>query len=170
MSEAVSSWKPVVLVAKHTRADVCASERRWNDVAPLRVHICMCVRSRVSHIGLLVSLLLGCGHGVIEHEDRPAHTASSATATVNDSPPPHPTRSPAALAALLSEYDAMLSAGADAPTLERARQVIDRTAGQRDAHMSRLYWYTDLEEAKRRPDEVANQYSRCVYWADSTKS
>jgi hypothetical protein len=31
---------------------------------------------------------------------------------------------------------------------ERAKQLVDRVAGQRDAWMSRLYWYTDLEQAK----------------------
>jgi hypothetical protein len=38
------------------------------------------------------------------------------------------------------------NAGADA--LEGAKQLVDLVAGQRDAWMSRLYWYTDLELAK----------------------
>jgi len=33
-------------------------------------------------------------------------------------------------------------------TLATMRRAIDRIAGQRDATVSRLYWYTDLEEAK----------------------
>jgi hypothetical protein len=31
---------------------------------------------------------------------------------------------------------------------EQAKQLVDQIAGQRDAWMSRLYWYTDLDQAK----------------------
>lgn len=55
--------------------------------------------------------------------------------------PTPPTGGPPDLAALLAEYDR-----APTPALE-AR--IDQLAGQRYATVSRLYWYTDLEEAKR---------------------
>jgi hypothetical protein len=53
-------------------------------------------------------------------------------------------RGPAALDELLARYDAT------PPGEERQRleTLIDRVAAQRYATVSRLYWYTDLEEAK----------------------
>ncbi|HTJ80213.1 MAG TPA: hypothetical protein VL400_00780 [Polyangiaceae bacterium] len=53
-------------------------------------------------------------------------------------------RGPAALDALLAAYDAL-------PVERRpaARSAIDHVAAQRDADVSRLYWYTDFEQAKR---------------------
>ncbi|MBK8938636.1 MAG: hypothetical protein IPM79_13615 [Polyangiaceae bacterium] len=53
-------------------------------------------------------------------------------------------RGPAAHEALLARLDAAV--GADRAPLAAA---LDRVAAQRDADVSRLYWYTDLEEAKR---------------------
>lgn len=51
---------------------------------------------------------------------------------------------PAKLATMLARYDAMTPGPArDAYALE-----VDKFAGQRYATVSRLYWYTDLEEAK----------------------
>jgi len=49
---------------------------------------------------------------------------------------------------LLAEHDALVAAHADNAQIEKAKSAIDRAAGQRDAHVARLYWYTDLEEAK----------------------
>src|SRR5262249_33964268 len=66
-------------------------------------------------------------------------------------PAPKPTaskplpRTPASLETLLARYDALVASGGDTTAL---RQDIDRVAGQRDAHASRLFWYTDLDEAK----------------------
>jgi len=53
-------------------------------------------------------------------------------------------RGPAALDALLARYDAT------PPGEERQRleTLIDRVAGQRYATVSRLYWYTDLDDAR----------------------
>jgi hypothetical protein len=59
-----------------------------------------------------------------------------------------PARSPEGLAVLLAEYDRRVASGADVTSLAEAKQTIDRTAGQRDASVSRLFWYTDLESAK----------------------
>src|SRR5207248_2293342 len=55
---------------------------------------------------------------------------------------------PERLAELLAEHDKLVAEGADAEALARIRHAIDRAAAQRDAHVSRLYWYTDLDEAK----------------------
>jgi len=49
---------------------------------------------------------------------------------------------------LLAEYDRLVATHADEPTLAEMRDAIDHAAGQRDAYVSRLYWYTDLEQAK----------------------
>ena len=69
--------------------------------------------------------------------------------TVVEAPQPKPVpRSPELLAARLTAYDALVAAGADAKALENAREAIDQAAAQRDAYMSRLYWYTSLDEAK----------------------
>src|SRR5262245_2433979 len=35
------------------------------------------------------------------------------------------------------------------PRADRLRDAVDHVAAQRDASSSRLYWYTDLDEAKR---------------------
>ena len=57
-------------------------------------------------------------------------------------------RTPERLAALLTEHDRLVAGGADAATLQRARDDIATMAAQRDAHVSRLFWYTDLDAAK----------------------
>jgi hypothetical protein len=57
-------------------------------------------------------------------------------------------RSPARLLALLAEHDRLMQSGADGTEIARVREQIDHAAAQRDALTSRLYWYTDLEEAK----------------------
>jgi hypothetical protein len=62
--------------------------------------------------------------------------------TLASTPPP---RTPATLEAMLARYDTLVASGGDVSAL---RQEIDRVAGQRDAHASRLFWYTDLEQAK----------------------
>src|SRR5262245_61729079 len=51
---------------------------------------------------------------------------------------------PDALAELLARYDA-LPDGEEKTTLA---DVIDRVAAQKYAHVSRLYWFTDLDEAR----------------------
>jgi len=62
---------------------------------------------------------------------------------------------PRGLGALLDVYEAEVErarvqpkAGDDA-RLGRLRDALDRVARQKDAYASRLYWYTDLDEAKR---------------------
>ncbi|NUP07759.1 MAG: thioredoxin family protein [Polyangiaceae bacterium] len=53
-------------------------------------------------------------------------------------------RGPASLDALLARLDK-----ATPEEKPRLRSAIDKVAAQRDADVSKLYWYTDLEEAKR---------------------
>jgi hypothetical protein len=52
------------------------------------------------------------------------------------------------LTELLAEYDALVTRGADPAEIARQRERIDAMAAQRDAYVSRLFWYTDLEQAK----------------------
>lgn len=52
-------------------------------------------------------------------------------------------RGPAGLASLLADYDT-----ADAAQRARLKPAVDLVAGQKDAHVSRLYWFEDLEAAK----------------------
>jgi hypothetical protein len=55
---------------------------------------------------------------------------------------------PAGLDALLDEHKAVLDRGAKDPQWSRVNDAIDKVAAQKDAFASRLYWYTDLEQAK----------------------
>lgn len=56
---------------------------------------------------------------------------------------------PAGLDALFAAYGAQAEAADDAdPMWPRIRRAIEKTAGQRDAHVSKLFWYKDLEQAK----------------------
>ena len=55
---------------------------------------------------------------------------------------------PAGLRELLTEHDEAQARGADEAALAPLRRAIDRVAAQHDAWASRLYWYTDLEQAK----------------------
>ena len=58
-------------------------------------------------------------------------------------------KGPAGLQEALAEYDAVAASSETSKTqLARMRDFVDRVAAQRDAWASRLYWYTDLEEAK----------------------
>jgi hypothetical protein len=84
----------------------------------------------------LLAAAAACGTTHEPHSPAtPAQAAASATTTA---------RSPAALAELLARHDA-LPAGAERDAVDAA---IDRVAGQRYAAWSRLYWYTDLDEAR----------------------
>jgi len=55
---------------------------------------------------------------------------------------------PAAVA-FLADYAKQREAGAAAFPMDRLENVIDRVGGQRYCRYSRLYWTTDIEEAKR---------------------
>ena len=55
---------------------------------------------------------------------------------------------PAGLDALLEEHKAVLAHGQADPNWGRVTAAIDKVAAQKDAYASRLYWYTDLEQAK----------------------
>jgi len=55
---------------------------------------------------------------------------------------------PAGLDALISEHQDVLAKGAADPRWTRVTAAIDRVAAQKDAYASRLYWYTDIEQAK----------------------
>ena len=53
-----------------------------------------------------------------------------------------------------SEVAALREGDARDPRSERIRHAIDIVSGQRDAHASGLYWYTDLDEAERVAEET----------------
>src|SRR6478672_6635004 len=56
---------------------------------------------------------------------------------------------PAGLQRLLDDYADQLKRGPDgSDTWKQLSSAIDTVAAQRDAYASRLYWYTDLEQAK----------------------
>jgi hypothetical protein len=55
---------------------------------------------------------------------------------------------PAGLDALIAEHEDVLKNGATDPLWPRVTQAIDKVAAQKDAYASRLFWYTDLEQAK----------------------
>lgn len=56
---------------------------------------------------------------------------------------------PAGLEALLAAYGKQVEAADEAdPMWPRVRRAIEKTAAQRDAHVSKLFWYKDLEQAK----------------------
>lgn len=59
------------------------------------------------------------------------------------------THGPDGLHAALVAYDAAKARGADPAILARLSDAADTAAQQRDSVASRLYWYTDLDEAKR---------------------
>jgi len=80
-----------------------------------------------------------------EHPVTPETTPTKVVQTLPAPASTSPPRTPAALDALLARYDALVASGGDVTALQ---QDIDRVAGQRDAHASRLFWYTDLEQAK----------------------
>lgn len=54
----------------------------------------------------------------------------------------------AGLDALLAEHKDVLDRGTKDPLWPRVTKAIDKVAAQKDAFASRLYWYTDLEQAK----------------------
>ena len=85
--------------------------------------------------------------------DDPA-TARSAIAALRD-------HGPDGLQTLLSFHAALIARHREAgralavttvntadPTWERLKTALDEVSGQRDCHASRLFWYTDLEQAK----------------------
>lgn len=55
---------------------------------------------------------------------------------------------PAGLDALLAEHEDVLKKGAADPLWPRVTRALDKVAAQKDAYASRLFWYTDIEEAK----------------------
>lgn len=58
-------------------------------------------------------------------------------------------RGPMGLQAALGGYRLATEAGRDAATLDRLAAAVDAAAKQKDAIHTGLYWYTDLEDAKR---------------------
>lgn len=69
-------------------------------------------------------------------------------------------RGPEALDALLAAFDSerLTDKSTDPARVARLKAAIDHVAQQKDADVSRLYWYTDLEEAKR----VASKSSKPI--------
>lgn len=57
-------------------------------------------------------------------------------------------RGPEGLSRILADYDSALAGGAEQAKILQLRSAIDQVAAQRDAWLSRLYWYTDLESAE----------------------
>jgi len=55
---------------------------------------------------------------------------------------------PAGLDALLAEHEDVLKNGAADPLWPRVTRALDKVAAQKDAYASRLFWYTDIEQAK----------------------
>lgn len=55
---------------------------------------------------------------------------------------------PAGLTALLEEHKQVLDHGSADPLWPRVTEAIDKVAAQKDAYASRLFWYTDIEQAK----------------------
>jgi hypothetical protein len=84
----------------------------------------------------------------------PTHTTALATTPPSVALPPvaavpaPPPRTRATLDTLLERHDALVASAGDAKEIAKLRQDIDRVALQRDAYASRLFWYTDLGEAK----------------------
>ena len=97
----------------------------------------------------LISALLGACHSPTRAKPEPAAALLMAAAppTTTSAPAPPP-RSPEALATLLAEYDRRVAAGVNADAIAETREAITQMAAQRDAHVSRLFWYTDLDQAK----------------------
>ncbi len=60
---------------------------------------------------------------------------------------------PEGLKALLEVHAPSLASGA--PTDPKLRRAIDIASGQRDGHVSRLFWFTDLEQAKEAAQKMA---------------
>ncbi|HUH03765.1 MAG TPA: hypothetical protein VML75_17340 [Kofleriaceae bacterium] len=99
-------------------------------------------------IPVFVMAALGCGAGSeAPLAQSPADTKITETGTAAGEADPVPrlrARGPAGLAEILASYDAM-PAGTEKDALGLA---VDRVAGQRYATTSRLYWYTELDEAR----------------------
>lgn len=96
-------------------------------------------------IPVFVMAALGCGAGSeAPLAQSPANSTPTAAAADTDPVPRLRARGPAGLAEILATYDAA-PAGAEKDALALA---VDRVAGQRYATTSRLYWYTELDEAK----------------------
>jgi hypothetical protein len=106
----------------------------------------------VGVFAVMGTLSLGCGHARLqpataEGRSEMARLAKAVADGTADANAPLALREagPDGLAALLLELDA---APTDAARVARLRPAIDQVAKQKDAHVSRLYWYTDLDQAK----------------------
>ena len=93
--------------------------------------------SLLSLVSLGAAAVYACGgYGTTCHEPSSA-TLDQEAATLR-------AEGPAGLLSALERYDA----ASDADEAKRLKQLVDQVAGQRDATVSRLFWYTDLEQAK----------------------
>jgi hypothetical protein len=97
------------------------------------------------HVILLLAVAAACNHPAAPPI---APALAPDPVTVVTAAPAATPRTPEALEALLAAYDRQVAAKADPASLALAAREIDRVAAQRDALVSRLFWYTDLEEAK----------------------
>lgn len=122
----------------------------------------MRLSSRWLAVALVALSLTGCGSSAGWSE--PGHPTSSAYAGLDaravadriaagdaspDAAEALRTSGPNGLAAVLAAYDRAVAAHAAPAAIERLARASDVAARQRDAVHSRLYWYTDLDEAKR---------------------
>jgi hypothetical protein len=100
----------------------------------------------------ILAVLAACNlHSVVPSEPPAARAAAeppTPAQIATQAATPAPMRSPSTLAALLAEYDALVASGGDSSKVAELRDAIDHAAAQRDATTARLYWYTDLDEAK----------------------
>ena len=125
----------------------------------------MSILRRVAAVGIFAvacTLSLGCAHAHLqpataEGRSEMARLAKAVADGTADANAPLALREagPEGLAALLLELDA---APTDAARVARLRPAIDQVAKQKDAHVSRLYWYTDLDQAQA----VAHETSRPI--------
>lgn len=91
--------------------------------------------------GSLGSLIVAVGSPPLEFANE--HALTQRAAELRAQGPAGLQTACARLDALMAEHNAKLNAAC-----EQMRRCIDLVAGQRDGWMSRLYWYTDLDEAK----------------------
>jgi hypothetical protein len=107
--------------------------------------------SKITLIGLSLLFVLGVLSGPVGSQptDRLADDAISSRSEVAEAAlTALRAEGPAGLDRLLRAHAGVLERGAADPDWWRVRVAVDRVAGQRDAIVSRLYWYTDLEAAK----------------------
>src|SRR6476469_8804137 len=103
---------------------------------------------------LAASFLCACVFaGNVRIEDLTIRAVSEGTATANESIAVLREMGPSGLDALFTKYSADIDRfalnGETNENWKRNANALDTVAMQKDAYASHLYWYTDLDEAKR---------------------